>query len=102
MRKFSLRTFVRFLPLCLIFALAGIMYTSVAETGAMNVTQTMLSRAAGDSGNFLHTNGNYEQTRFYPSSQINKNNVSKLKVAWIFQTEIVESMETTPIIVNDV
>lgn len=102
MRKFSLRTFIRFLPLCLIFALAGIMYTSVAETGAMNVTQTMLSRAAGDSGNFLHTNGNYEQTRFYPSSQINKNNVSKLKVAWIFQTEIVESMETTPIIVNDV
>ena len=102
MRKFSLRTFVRFLPLCLIFALAGIMYTSVAETGAMNVTQTMLSRAAGDSGNFLHTNGNYEQPRFYPSSQINKNNVSKLKVAWIFQTEIVESMETTPIIVNDV
>ena len=102
MRKFSLRTFVRFLPLCLIFALAGIMYTSVAETGAMNVTQTMLSRAAGDSGNFLHTNGNYEQTRFYPSSQINKNNVSKLKVAWIFQTEVVESMETTPIVVNDV
>ena len=102
MRKFSLKTFVRFLPLCLIFALAGIMYTSVAETGAMNVTQTMLSRAAGDSGNFLHTNGNYEQTRFYASSQLNKNNVSKLKVAWIFQTEIVESMETTPIIVNDV
>ena len=102
MRKFSLRTFVRFLPLCLIFALAGIMYTSVAETGTMTVTQTMLNRAAGDSGNFLHTNGNYEQTRFYPSSQINKNNVSKLKVAWIFQTEIVESMETTPIIVNDV
>jgi len=78
------------------------MYTSVAETGTMTVTQTMLNRAAGDSGNFLHTNGNYEQTRFYPSSQINKNNVSKLKVAWIFQTEIVESMETTPIIVNDV
>ncbi len=102
MRKFSLKTFVRFLPLCLIFALAGIMYTSVAETGTMNVTQTMLSRAAGDSGNFLHTNGNYEQTRFYPSSQINKNNVSKLKVAWIFQTEVVESMETTPIVVNDV
>ena len=102
MRKFSLKTFVRFLPLCLIFALAGIMYTSVAETGTMTVTQTMLNRAAGDSGNFLHTNGNYEQTRFYPSSQINKNNVSKLKVAWIFQTEVVESMETTPIVVNDV
>ena len=102
MRKSSSRAVARFLPLCLVLALVGIIYTSVAESGTMTVTQTMLSRAAGDSGNFLHTNGNYEQTRYYPSSQINKNNVDKLKVAWIFQTEIVESMETTPIVVNNV
>jgi len=102
MRKFSSRTVIRFLPLCLVLALAGIVYTSVAETGTMAVTQTMLNRSAGDSGNFLHTNGNYEQTRYYPANQINKDNIRKLKVAWIFQTEVVESMETTPIIVNDV
>ena len=82
MRKSSSRAVARFLPLCLVLALVGIIYTSVAESGTMTVTQTMLSRAAGDSGNFLHTNGNYEQTRYYPSSQINKNNVDKLKVAW--------------------
>ncbi|MEE1543241.1 MAG: hypothetical protein V1267_01275, partial [Alphaproteobacteria bacterium] len=27
------------------------------------VTQDMLNRAASDSNNFLHTNGNYDQTR---------------------------------------
>ncbi|MDA0989253.1 MAG: PQQ-binding-like beta-propeller repeat protein [Verrucomicrobia bacterium] len=67
-----------------------------------NVTQDMLSRAAGDGNNFLHTNGNYEQTRYYPARQINTGNVSKLRPAWIFQTEIVDSMETSPIVVNGV
>ena len=68
----------------------------------MYVTQDMLNRADGDANNFLHTNGNYEQTRYYPASQINTGNVKSLRPAWIFQTEIVESMETTPIVVNGV
>ena len=68
----------------------------------MYVTQDMLDRADGDANNFLHTNGNYEQTRYYPASQINTGNVKSLRPAWIFQTEIVESMETTPIVVNGV
>ncbi len=64
------------------------------------VTQDMLNRAAGDANNFLHTNGNYQQTRYYPASQINTSNVKGLRPAWIFQTEIVESQETTPIVVD--
>lgn len=66
------------------------------------VTQDMLNRAANDGNNFLHTNGNYEQTRYYPSRQINTDNVKKLRPAWIFQTEIVDSLETTPIVVNGI
>jgi PQQ-dependent dehydrogenase (methanol/ethanol family) len=66
------------------------------------VTQDMLTRAAGDGNNFLHTNGNYEQTRYYPSRQINTSNVGGLRPAWIFQTEVVESMETSPIVVDGV
>ena len=69
---------------------------------AANVTQAMLNNAAGDSKNFLATNGNYAQTRFHPADQITTANVKKLKVAWIFQTDIRESMETSPIIVNGV
>ena len=66
------------------------------------VSQDMLSRAAGDGNNFLHTNGNYAQTRYYPNSQINTTNVNKLRPAWVFQTEVTETLETTPIVVNGV
>jgi alcohol dehydrogenase (cytochrome c) len=66
------------------------------------VTQDLLNRAAGDGNNFLHTNGNYEQTRYYPNRQINAGNVSKLRPAWLFQTEVKETMETTPIVVNGI
>src|SRR6266702_8951064 len=74
-------------------------------TKAVNVTpvtQAMLDKAAGDSSNCLHTNGDYNQQRFHPAKQINTGNVKKLHVAWIFQTEVRESMETSPIVVNGV
>src|ERR1700744_4395752 len=73
---------------------------AVRAASATNVTQQLLDNAAKDSNNFLHTNGNYAQTRFYPNKQINTGNVAKLHPAWIFQTEVKESMETSPIVVN--
>jgi alcohol dehydrogenase (cytochrome c) len=69
---------------------------------ATAVTQDQLSAAAKDEANFLHTNGNYDQTRYYPGKQIDTSNVAKLRPAWIFQTEVKESLETTPIVVNRV
>src|SRR5580658_3739192 len=76
---------------------------SMAMTAAIApVSQQQLSDAAKDGSNFLHTNGNYEQTRFYPNDQINRNNVGHLHPAWIFSTEVKESLETSPIIVNGV
>jgi len=67
-----------------------------------NVTQQMLDGAANDRNNFLHTNGDYTQKRFHPANQINAGNVRRLHPAWIFQTEVKESMETSPIVVNGV
>jgi PQQ-dependent dehydrogenase (methanol/ethanol family) len=66
------------------------------------VSQKQLDAAASDGTNFLHTNGNYEQTRFYPNAQINRDNVGRLRPAWIFQTEDKDSLETSPIVVNGV
>ena len=66
------------------------------------VTQRMLNAAVGDGNNFLHPNHNYNQTRFYPNAQINTSNVHRLRPAWIFQTDVKETMETTPIVVNGV
>jgi PQQ-dependent dehydrogenase (methanol/ethanol family) len=68
----------------------------------LTVTQDMLNRAASDGNNFLHTNGNYHQTRYHPARQINTSNVHNLRPAWVFQTEIVETMETSPIVVDGV
>jgi PQQ-dependent dehydrogenase (methanol/ethanol family) len=76
---------------------------SVAKYGDMlTVTQDLLNRADGDGNNFLHTNGDYKQLRFYPNRQINGSNVARLRPAWIFQTDVRESLETTPIVVNGV
>ena len=66
------------------------------------VTQAMHDNAAKDGQNFLQTNGNYWQNRFYPASQINTRNVSRLHVAWMFQTDVMDSLETSPIIANGV
>jgi alcohol dehydrogenase (cytochrome c) len=73
-----------------------------APAPAANVTQAMLNGAAKDSKNFLGTNGDYDQQRFYPAKQITRGNVKNLHVAWIFQTDIRESLETSPIVVNGV
>jgi len=76
--------------------------TTTKPAPASAVSQDQLSGAASDEANFLHTNGNYDQTRYYPGKQINTSNVAKLHPAWIFQTEVKESLETTPIVVNGV
>jgi PQQ-dependent dehydrogenase (methanol/ethanol family) len=66
------------------------------------VSQAMLDGAGANAAAWLHSNGSYEQTRFYPGSQINAGNVAKLKPAFVFQTGVLESMETAPIVVNGV
>jgi alcohol dehydrogenase (cytochrome c) len=73
-----------------------------APAPAAIVTQAMLNGAANDSENFLATNGDYKQQRFYPAKEINLSNVKGLHVAWIFQTDVRESLETSPIVVNGV
>jgi alcohol dehydrogenase (cytochrome c) len=65
---------------------------------AVSVTQQQLSGADRQAVNWLHTNGGYAQTRYYPGGQINAGNVKKLRPAFVVQTEVVESMETAPII----
>src|SRR5215831_16390178 len=66
------------------------------------VTQQQLNSADKNSKDFLLTNGNYAQTRFYPAKQIDRDNVKRLHVAWIFQTDVKESLETSPIVVDGI
>ena len=67
-----------------------------------NVSQGALDNGAKETGNWLHSNGSYEQTRYYAGNQINAANVGKLKPAFVFQTAVLESMETAPLVVDGV
>ena len=66
------------------------------------VTQAQLNAADKNATNFLLTNVNYAQTRFHPARQIGRDNVKNLRVAWIFQTDVKELLETSPIIVDGI
>lgn len=105
--KLTARYLAAFVGLALAAAVSNPAVADEVKGGTMYgdmhaVTQDMMNRAASDANNFLHTNGNYLQSRYYPASQINASNVKNLRPAWIFQTEIMESMETTPIVVNGI
>ncbi|MFL5373504.1 MAG: pyrroloquinoline quinone-dependent dehydrogenase [Myxococcales bacterium] len=80
--------------------------TTGAQTGFARVpkpvSQEMLNASLGDERNWLHPNKDYTQTRYSKADQINTGNVKKLRPAFVFQTAVVESMETSPIVVDGV
>ncbi len=91
----------------------GTAYAGGAETEAatrvlqpvpkdINISQDMLDKADGDSSNWIHSNMSYANSRYYPADQINTGNVAQLKPAFVFQTAVLESMETSPIVVDGV
>ena len=73
-----------------------------ATAKTAGVSQEMLNGAGSQAQNWLHTNGDYAQLRYYPGKQINAGNVKSLKQAFVFKTEVVESMETAPIVVDGI
>jgi alcohol dehydrogenase (cytochrome c) len=81
---------------------AGRGMKAAAISQGLSVGQPQLTEAGGQDKNWLHTNGDYAQTRFYPGSQINRSNVKNLRPEFSFQTEVRESMETAPIVVDGV
>src|SRR4051812_43964551 len=76
---------------------------SSGNTGkTINVSQSALNGSDTQSKDWLQTNGGYAQTRYYPGKQINAGNVKNLLPAFMFQTEVRESMETAPIVVDGI
>ena len=81
----------------------GATTTAKAMPGTLpQITAAMLDAAGNDPKNWIHPNGSYAQTRYYPGTQINTGNVGKLRPAFVFQTAVLESMETAPIVVDGV
>ena len=77
--------------------------TQSAQIGSdVRVSLEMLAGAEKDKVNWTQTNGGYSNLRYYPGDQIHTGNVKNLRPAFIFQTEIKESMEVAPVVVNGV
>ena len=77
-------TFMQVMSRLIILSVAFVFSLSAANADTLygnmqTVTQDMLDRADGDSNNFLHTNGNYSQTRYHTAAQINLENVGDLR-----------------------
>jgi PQQ-dependent dehydrogenase (methanol/ethanol family) len=102
------------LAACLALALPGHALAQAESGGASTtsskamdrplpaITQDMLDKAGSDAKNWIHPNGSYDQQRYYPGKQIDTKNVARLKPAFVFQTAVLESMETAPIVVDGV
>ncbi|MET0280429.1 MAG: PQQ-binding-like beta-propeller repeat protein [Steroidobacteraceae bacterium] len=68
----------------------------------VSVSQAELDAAATSPAGALHSNMDYAQTRYFPSSQINTRNVRKLRPVFQFQTAVLESMQSAPIVADGV
>jgi PQQ-dependent dehydrogenase (methanol/ethanol family) len=66
------------------------------------VSQAMLDAAESNEKDWLHSNMAYTNSRYHAADQITARNVGNMRPAYIFQTAVMESMETAPIVNNGV
>src|ERR1700674_4922302 len=66
------------------------------------VTYDRIAAAGSEPGSWLTYSGNYSSQHYSPLKQIDRTNVSRLKVAWMYQTNDLNNFETTPIVADGV
>ena len=70
---------------------------------AQNVPYERILNSASEPQSWLTYSGSYNSQQFSPLKQINRDNISKLKVAWIYQpSKPVANLEASPIVVDGV
>lgn len=73
-----------------------------AEVKHTVVTDAMLLNAAKDTRNWLIYGRDYTNQRYSPLSQISIRNVGSMVPRWVFQTGVIGSFQTVPIVINGV
>ncbi len=68
------------------------------EKKVANITQERIINADNEPNVWLSYGRNYEEQRFSPLTQINKNTISKLELAWSFDMDSTRALESTPIV----
>lgn len=86
---------------------AGVLFATTAMIGvsampARAADWTAIMGAGSQSANWLNYGGDLGQMRYWPSKALTPENVAQLKVKWIFQTGVLGSFETTPLVEDGV
>ena len=75
---------------------------SLIEPKLAYITQERILDADNEPGNWLSYGRNYEEQRFSPLTQINKNNIDDLELEWSFDMNSTRALESTPIVENGI
>jgi alcohol dehydrogenase (cytochrome c) len=81
-------------------ALAALVLGGRMEMRAQNVTYDEILHSASHPEDWLTYGGNYSAQRFSELKQINKTNVSQLKLQWVYQLRKAGIFESSPIVVG--
>jgi alcohol dehydrogenase (cytochrome c) len=71
-----------------------------ALVAQVNVPFERIRDAAKEPGNWLTYSRDYTGNRYSPLDQIHKGNVAKLRIAWIRQVNELDTLETSPLVVD--
>lgn len=83
--------------------LVGLIAWTAAAQEAAHVDDSTLLNAGKTGDQWLMAGGNYEATRYSPLTQIDSSNVSRLGLAWYYDTDSLPgTLEATPVISNGV
>src|SRR5580692_2342386 len=74
--------------------------TSAALAAQVNVPFERIRDAAKEPGNWLTYSRDYTGNRYSPLDQIHTGNVGKLRIAWMRQVNELDTVETSPIVVD--
>ncbi|MGE0682146.1 MAG: pyrroloquinoline quinone-dependent dehydrogenase [Candidatus Binatia bacterium] len=66
------------------------------------VTAERLLKGTSDTANWLQYGGNYEGWRFSPLTDVNRQNVKNLQVAWVFQTGAPGQLQASPVVADGI
>jgi alcohol dehydrogenase (cytochrome c) len=83
-------------------AVAALVLGAHGESAAQNVTYDQILHSASHPEDWLTYGGNYASERFSELKQINKTNVSQLKLRWVYQLRRPGIFESSPIVVDGI
>ena len=85
-----------------VFAAAAALLMFLAGSSVAQVPYSRIVQAGNAPQDWLTYSGNYNSQRYSPLTQINRNNVSQLRPAWMYQIKRPGVFEATPIVADGV